>query len=369
MHFLWKKEKRLLVPRREAQHHLCLLHNPNSESAHCSSFTTNHLPSFVFKILMLSSCARTSVLSGKIALPKWLASCCTITSSSSGVAGKRLSTRTTTTTVGGTFNRTNLMPLGNPAGSLLGLPLQASGLTKFRQASFRFFSNASGGGSAKQSKRSFREWYEHNLETYPIPTKMVTGCVLWGLGDAVAQIVPPLVSDADKDSSPTSFQYDWMRTARASFFGCFLHAPTSHLHFNFLETMTRYFKFTGLQIPVFKTVMEQFVYWSWVSNSLYHGAMGAMQGLNPQQIYDRIADVLWDTQKAQWVFWIPVQLVNFQFVPVRHQLNVVLLISVVWTALLSAWYPPQEKLDSKEVSKDSVKLERKLSIRDASKQV
>jgi len=44
--------------------------------------------------------------------------------------------------------------------------------------------------------------------------------------------------------------------------------------------------------------------------------------------------------QAQWVFWIPVQLLNFQFVPVRHQLNVVLVTSIVWTALLSAWYPP-----------------------------
>ena len=71
--------------------------------------------------------------------------------------------------------------------------------------------------------------------------------------------------------------------------------------------------------------------------------MGAMQGMNLTQCYDRIADVLWDTQVAQWSFWIPVQLLNFQFVPVRHQLNVVLLTSIAWTALLSAWYPPQEE--------------------------
>jgi len=92
----------------------------------------------------------------------------------------------------------------------------------------------------------------------------------------------------------------------------------------------------------------KFVYWSWFSNSLYHGAMGAMQGQNPSQIYDRIADVLWETQKAQWVFWIPIQLLNFRFVPVRHQLNVVLLTSVVWTALLSAWYPPEEQNKEKK---------------------
>ena len=56
--------------------------------------------------------------------------------------------------------------------------------------------------------------------------------------------------------------------------------------------------------------------------------------------------------QAQWIFWIPVQLLNFRFVPVRHQLNVVLLTSVVWTALLSAWYPPEtdEPNDTQEES-------------------
>jgi hypothetical protein len=104
---------------------------------------------------------------------------------------------------------------------------------------------------------------------------------------------------------------------------------------------------------------SQFVYWSWFSNSLYHGSMGLMQGLSLEQSYQRICDVLWETQKAQWVFWIPIQLLNFRFVPVRHQLNVVLLTSVVWTALLSAWYPPatKEESDSAEALKKEAALE------------
>jgi hypothetical protein len=32
---------------------------------------------------------------------------------------------------------------------------------------------------------------------------------------------------------------------------------------------------------------------------MYHAAMGAMQGMNLQQIYARIEDVLWDTQKVR----------------------------------------------------------------------
>ena len=81
--------------------------------------------------------------------------------------------------------------------------------------------------------------------------------------------------------------------------------------------------------------------------------MGFMQGMNVQQVYDRIADVLWDTQVAQWTFWIPIQLLNFQFIPVRHQLNVVLLTSIVWTALLSAWYPPEEE-EKKDEKKNAI---------------
>jgi len=152
----------------------------------------------------------------------------------------------------------------------------------------------------------------------------------------------------EANKKKNGFSYDAPRTARAVVFGSFLHAPLSHLHFNFLEWMTVKGGFQGLTIPLFKTVMEQFVYWSWFSNSLYHGAMGAMQGMDAGQIHKRVEDVLWDTQVAQWKFWLPIQFLNFQFVPVRHQLNVVLLTSVVWTALLSAWYPPEDDQQAEE---------------------
>lgn len=244
-------------------------------------------------------------------------------------------------------------------------------------------STTNGGRDGAGKKRSSMEWYEEQLHRRPVFTKMVTGGFLWGFGDAVAQLMPAVAveaedwsgenntkstansssqNNADEDqqegpiqlspAAPPAAQpsltvskekYDWPRTMRAVVFGFAIHAPTSHLHFNFLEWMTVRAGVTGgVRVPIFKAFMEQFVYWSWISNSMYHGAMGAMQGLNLTQICHRISDVLWETQKAQWVFWIPVQLLNFRFVPVRHQLNVVLLVSIAWTALLSAWYPPEK---------------------------
>ena len=154
------------------------------------------------------------------------------------------------------------------------------------------------------SKGGFLAWYEGHLERTPIRTKMITGSFLWGIGDAVAQAVPPIMFPEEIKGH---FQYDVPRTARAVAFGCFLHAPASHAHFNLLEWMTHKVGVTGLSIPVFKAFMEQFVYWSWISNSMYHGAMGAMQGMSADQVVHRIQDELWDTQLAQWKFWIPIQ--------------------------------------------------------------
>ena len=160
--------------------------------------------------------------------------------------------------------------------------------------------------AATSSKTGFVGWYESHLEAAPVRTKAVTGMILWGLGDIVAQLVPHFVFDEKKDSdtngdksSPAKpFVYDYARTGRAALFGFAIHAPLSHVHYNFLEWMTVRAGFQGLSVPVFKTIMEQFVYWSWFSNSLYHGAMGALQGWTWEQCYDRIADVLWDTQKV-----------------------------------------------------------------------
>jgi len=119
--------------------------------------------------------------------------------------------------------------------------------------------------------------------------------------------------------------------------------------------------------------------------------MGAMQGQTPQQSWDYIKSVLWEMQKvrwlgssrfacarlrprltpvlhpdthqqAQWVFWIPVQLLNFNFVPVRHQLNVVLCTSIVWTALLSMWYPPIETDDDAAADRARKELAKEVPV-------
>ncbi len=104
----------------------------------------------------------------------------------------------------------------------------------------------------KSSGSGFVAWYESHLEARPVVTKMVTGGCLWGIGDAVGQIVPQwaLKEENKKD-------YDLPRTVRAAVFGFALHAPTSHVHFNLLEWMTQRAGIKGYAIPFFKAFMEQ----------------------------------------------------------------------------------------------------------------
>ena len=104
----------------------------------------------------------------------------------------------------------------------------------------------------KKESKSFMEWYEGHLEATPIRTKMVTGCILWSAGDAVAQLVPHM-----SNGTMNQLAYDWPRTGRAALFGFALHAPTSHVHYNFLEWMTVRAGFTGISVPIFKAFMEQ----------------------------------------------------------------------------------------------------------------
>jgi hypothetical protein len=114
-----------------------------------------------------------------------------------------------------------------------------------------------------EGSKGFVHWYEGHLSSRPVTTKALTGSFLWGVGDFVAQVVPTFFAEDDVDDFTTGavikkeFAYDFPRTAKAVFFGFVIHAPLSHVHYNFLEWMTVKAGLQGLTITVFKTVMEQ----------------------------------------------------------------------------------------------------------------
>jgi len=185
--------------------------------------------------------------------------------------------------------------------------------------------------------RRFVAAYEASLEARPILTKSVTSGVLYGIGDGVAQTIEQRSGDR-----AAAKPYDGTRWLRAVAFGGIFYPLPAHIHYNFLERLVVVrWAVTQARVPWVKMFIEQFVYWSYFSNAYYHAVLGALQGMNVRQVCDRVSSTLWDTLKAQWAFWIPAQLVNFKYVPVRHQLNFVLVVSLAWTTFLSLAFPPE----------------------------
>jgi len=188
--------------------------------------------------------------------------------------------------------------------------------------------------------------YERALSSQPVATKAITSGVLYGAGDWLAQTIVTRRAAADGEAN---VRFDAARWCRAVLFGGVFYPGIAHVHYNFLEhlVVVRWAVPTS-RVPFVKMFIEQFVYWSYFSNAYYHTVLGALQGYTMQQCFNRVRDTLWETLKAQWAFWIPAQLINFKYVPVRHQLNFVLVVSLAWTTFLSLAFPPDTGIADKK---------------------
>lgn len=73
--------------------------------------------------------------------------------------------------------------------------------------------------------------------------------------------------------------------------------------------------------------------------SLMYVSLSVMQGAGVQHGLSVVRARIRDTMKANWCVWPLVQAVNLTFVPVRHQLLIVNLVSIPWSAYLVCTLP------------------------------
>jgi len=178
----------------------------------------------------------------------------------------------------------------------------------------------------------------------PIISKSLTSLVLFSLGDVLGQ-----VSTMGSANEISVGKLDGQRVGRAAAFGFFLLGPLSHLHYMFVEWLVvKKLKVTGkIAMPLVKVLFEQFVYWAPGILTVYHVSMGWMEGLNQQQIFDRLKAVMWPTLVANWVLWPAASAINFRFIPIHHQLNYTLFVSLFWSTYLSRLTAAQKASETK----------------------
>jgi len=216
---------------------------------------------------------------------------------------------------------------------------------------------------ASHAAKDALDSYKHLLATFPLPTKMATGATLAVAGDAIAQraaaakSAPPSSSDDDDASAavvPTTAKYDKRRAASFAVFDSAYRA-LQHSTFPYIVQHCHGTVLAGLVAAVlplhhstelmqtidsYSAAMEQtlasqlgivpFLYYP-----AFFALTGAVQGLDFEQAVDRAKENFFPLMKRNLLFWIPVQFVQFGFVPEDLQIPFLSVCGLAWTFILS----------------------------------
>jgi protein Mpv17 len=159
--------------------------------------------------------------------------------------------------------------------------------------------------------------YQALVSRAPLPTKMATAAVLWGTIDGVTQWFEGI-------------DYIHSRGLRQTIYGCFVHAPWTHVVWNILE---RAWPCSSALSVAKKVVIDQFIS-APAFYFVYFSYVGAAQGENLGQIGQRLHRV-WPTMQVVWCVWPFVHFVNFKYIPLHNRLLAALCVQLVFNSYIS----------------------------------
>ncbi|XP_027225233.1 protein Mpv17 isoform X1 [Penaeus vannamei] len=168
-----------------------------------------------------------------------------------------------------------------------------------------------------------RRSYSHLLHKYPMAVQSIQAGVLMGAGDVISQFV------IEKKSTS---QYEWQRTARFIGLGTFFVGPTLKVWYGILDRRIG----SGSTVRALKKVaFDQGIFAPCFLGS-FLTVLGVTQGNSPQKIKEEIKNNYVDIILTNWTVWPAVQICNFAFIPLQHQVLIVQIFALFWNTYL-AW--------------------------------
>ncbi|KAK9475368.1 uncharacterized protein V1510DRAFT_427718 [Dipodascopsis tothii] len=171
--------------------------------------------------------------------------------------------------------------------------------------------------------RSFYARYNALLTQRPLLTQATTSGFLFGAGDALAQTLSP-----GKDE-----RYDYMRTARMSFYGGVIFAPVVSHWYRFV-TKTIVIPGRPNLEAVARMTADQTIFAPNGIAAFYVG-MGLLEAKSWDEIKQDLSDKWYPTMVGNYVVWPAVQIINFRFIPLAYRLLFVNSVSIGWNAFMS----------------------------------
>jgi len=209
---------------------------------------------------------------------------------------------------------------------------------------------------------TFAERLRAALLAHPMRVQSVICGGCYTLGDFTAQ----KLEEAYSVQSPGKTSYNYTRTMRMGVFGLFFGGPVIFTWYKHLWRMTSVFRYK--YVPVQTSAASS----SWISSfaqgsyrrellddkkstvrnvmvrvlfdQLFFNAaflngylcgMALLEGRSFDEAYSRMQRDFHDSWAYMAVFWVPVQCVNFTFIPAQYNGIFVMVMNVGWTTLLS----------------------------------
>lgn len=188
------------------------------------------------------------------------------------------------------------------------------------------YSSAAAKSSSSGLFRRAWDSYASLLETHPLPTKIVTGGAIAGLGDVGCQLVLE-AGDHQDEEKPL---LDVKRTAIFTFLGGVLITPVLHVWYGFLGS-----RLPGVSTAaVAKRLALDQLGFAPTFLPVFLSSVLTLEG-NAEQIPDKLRADWWPVTKANWGVWVPAQILNFRFVPGSMQVLFSNVVGLLWNAYLS----------------------------------
>jgi len=225
--------------------------------------------------------------------------------------------------------------------------------------------------------------YSRLLQEQPVRTKAATAATLCFLGDAVAQLKATSDNNNNNNSDNNNNNYSIRRGLAFLLFGALYTGAFQHHWFQFLQTHVadwgEYFHIWGhpaaTDIPVqsfleqhgnewweyfdlkrdidlimdtlqdppspfelaaAKVALNQFLVIPMVYMPLFFLVTGAVAGLDWNKMQARAQSLYVPLLQRNYLFWLPIQTVQFWIVPTDYQVPFVCVASLCWTVVLSS---------------------------------
>lgn len=191
----------------------------------------------------------------------------------------------------------------------------------------RPYSSTGPGSSQPGVARRLWAGYVRQLEARPLPVKLASSVVIFGVGDVATQLF--------FEGTPV-YKLDTGRTGRLISFGVVATAYVSTWWGILEPRAAMLFCPTAQRLPntLVKVCADQ-TFGAGSFNFIFFGQSALMEGKSPAEAMTRIREQWWPQMQRHWCLWPAFHTLNFYFNPLHLRVFFQNVMLVGWSALLS----------------------------------